>query len=174
MHDRRTVENDAEVDWGMRVVCKQHARHLRLVTEGLTQNGWGVLTTTRGRRQKWCSAVTGLAHSDCVLRHHHFVQLWSDVLPTKTSNCSNSWPSSNADLAARRRFPDQLLLSNIDCGCVMIHRRCFALILRIRLCAWLPSVQVEVLFIAVAVSYNPCLQLRLATIHRVWNIATSV
>lgn len=85
------------------------------------------------------------------------MQLWSDVIPTETSDCSNSWPSSNADLAARRWFPDQLLLFNIDCGCIMIHRRCLVLILRIRLCAWLPFVQVEVLFIAVTVCYNPCL-----------------
>ena len=85
------------------------------------------------------------------------MQLWRDMFTTETSDCSNAWPSSNADLAARRRFPDQLLLLDIDCGSVMIHRRSLVLILRIRLCAWLPSVQVEVLFIAVTVCYNPCL-----------------
>ena len=72
--------------------------------------------------------VRGLAHSDSVLRHHYFIQLWGDMLPTECSSGGNSWPRSDADLAARRGFPDQLLLFDADFGAVMIHRRRFVLI----------------------------------------------
>lgn len=76
-------------------------------------------------------AARGLAYSDCILRHHFFIQLWGNMLPTECSSGGNPWRSSNADLAARRGFPDQLLLFDIDCGAVMIHRRRFVLIFRV-------------------------------------------
>lgn len=83
------------------------------------------MSTPKGRRQL---AARGLAYSDGILWHHYFIQLWGDMLPTECSSGGNPWPSSNADLAARRGFPDQLLLFDVDSGTVMIHRRRFVLI----------------------------------------------
>ncbi len=83
------------------------------------------------RRHDCGSAASGLAHSDCVFRDHCSVQIGSNMVPTKVSDCGNAQPTSNADFIAGRWFPDKLLLSDVDSGCFSVNRRGLVFVFRV-------------------------------------------
>ena len=59
------------------------------------------------------------------------LDLRGNMVTTETSNSSHTGSRFNADFVARRWLSNQLSLLDIDCGSIMIHRRCSVLILTI-------------------------------------------